>query len=643
MKNTRHGSALLAVLFSMMLISAFIAIVYTVTNHNSRITWRASNRLAAHAYADGLIESLYDQWRQQMISVTSSTDRRDGLSNTSLAANLTLPSNSDLPVPPNVILLNWSVTARTPLMTPTTRLDGRPVPENGTNSSLRVRLYYLATATMSYAGPTGLSQTTVQRVFVRAGRNLFDNFFFGTQSETEFHPGPPMYVDGTMYVGGNLYTAHDSLHFLKDVSFTGSHIINYRSNDPRFGTAPTILNGGLGDNWDLSNPPHLGSEQKLLDTARSSLDPVFLDDPTSNDIDSDGNPNNNGYREIIEEKVSGFDDPLQIDNPAGTSPSETSERLAANADYRIYVNLANQVTVFKGTSTTPLGNANAERTAIVNSLRTNTAIRDVRDGDNVRIVTMDVGLVRAATIAGTIVDNVGGNDGLLLYVRDTSVGTSAATVVRNSSTGATVNVTSNRSRGVKLINGALLPNPGGNTGFTVVSPNAVYIQGDYNSGRTGSIQPPSNTATSYTPPADRPSPVVTGYERAASAVVGDAVNILSNNWNDINSRTAKNTRIASNSTINTAIVAGNVPTTSSSYSGGIENFVRFHEDWSNRYLTIYGSLAQLYASQEATRPWSAASYTPPNRRWYYDDKLQDNNPPGFRVARAYERGRWTAR
>jgi len=57
---------------------------------------------------------------------------------------------------------------------------GRPIPENGTRSSMRVRLYYVATATVQFRGLTGGNTATVQRVFVRGGRNLFDNFFFGT-------------------------------------------------------------------------------------------------------------------------------------------------------------------------------------------------------------------------------------------------------------------------------------------------------------------------------------------------------------------------------------------------------------------------------------------------------------------------------
>ena len=643
-KRSVAGSGLLAVLFTMAIVAALVAAVFSATNSQVAATKRTTSRATALAYADGVVESLFDQWRNAMISVTNTTDRANGLSNTSLAATLAAPTAATLPVPAGVTLGAWSVVACTPLITTTTDAGGRPTPENGTSSSLRVRLHYLATVNVTFAATSGFRTVTLQRTFVRAGRNLFDNFFFGTQPNIEFHPGPPMYVSGTSYIGGNLFTAHDSLHYTKDVTFTGSQTIGYHPLDSRYGNYADIQNGGLGDNWDINNPPHYGSQQKLFDTPVSSLEGRFLDHPSNNDTSTDGNNNNDGYREIIEEQntvTAANPDPLQLD-------SSTSERLSQTADYRIYVNAANVVSIYKGTSTVDLaGSAPAEYTAIRNALTTNTAMRDVREGDNVRVVAIDVGTVRTAYNASTITDNVGGGDGLLFYVADTSVGTSVNTKIVNSSTAATTNVTSSRQRGVKLVNGAQLPGAGSTglaKGFSVVTPNPVYIQGDYNTGKTSTSNPPSNTASSYTPPTDNPNPYVTGYDRVPAAVAGDAVNILSNNWNDANSSAALGSRSATNTTINTAIIAGNVPTgTSGSYSGGIENFTRFHEEWGGDYLTIYGALALLFDSSQATGPWSTASYSPPNRRWYYDTLLQDNNPPGFRVARTYERGRWVQR
>ncbi len=621
----------------MVVISLMVSLVFSVTTNHARMAQRSVDRAAAEAYADGVIECLYDQWRLALKTVTNKTDRRDGLSTAALKALVSAPPVATLPAPVNTALVSWDIFAATPLLAPTTDPAGRPVPENGTNRASRTRLHYVARATVSYKGPEGANTLTVQRTFVRAGATMFDKFHEGHKPNIEFHPGAPMYVDGDVYIGGNLFTSHDYLHFLKDVTYTGKHHVNYREEDSRYGkTAPTITNNGLGDNWDLNTPPHQGSEQKLFDTPRNALEENFLDDPIANDRNEDNNTNNDGYHELVEQAdLNAPNDPLQLD-------PDTNERLANAADYRIEVDANNNVKIYRGNPPTPLVQGSPEYLAIRGAITTDTAIKDVRDADNVRIVTVDVDKIRTATDTDkTIRDNAGGvdgtgGDGFLLYVEDTSVGTSVGTKIVNSDNGALVkNVTSGRSRGVKLINGGKLPSKG----LTVATPNPVYIQGDYNTGKTASVQPPSNTTKSYVPPADKPSPVVAGYNRASSAVVADAVNILSNNWNDMNSTASKNSRQASNTTVNTAILAGDVPTTTSSYGGGIENFVRFHETWSGDYFTIYGTTALLYASKQATRPWNAADYSPPNRRWYYDPLLGETDPPGFKPKRFEERGR----
>ena len=636
MKKNTSGSSLAAVMITVSVFSALLGVIVTVTRTQTGNSSRTATRSQAIAYGDGIMESLFDQWRNAMITATDQTDRLLGRSTAQLQTMLMPPNESSYPPPSGISLVSWSVTAATPMLAPTTKADGRPTPEQGATSRLRMRLYYNARVEVAFTGPSGTDNVVIERPFIRGGRNLFDNFYFGTVQETEMHPGAPMYVDGPVYAGGNLYTAHDYLTYLSNVSFLGEHFINYRKEDSRYGnTDPTIDNAPsyLTNNWDQDSPPRKGHEQKLFDTKTEDLDKKFLDDPIANDVDSDANKNNDGYHELIETKSTGSD-PLQLD------PS-TSERLSENADYRITVNASNTVTIYRGNDTAPLPTSDPQYVAIKNSLVLNTALKDAREGDNTRVVALDVGALKTVS-EGTsrkVVDNVGGGDGLLLYIQDTSVGTSVNTVVKNSATGATTNVTSARSRGVKLFNGGKLPAGG----LTIATPNTLYIQGDYNSGKSGSTQPQSNTATSYTPPVNKPSPQATGYERVPAAVAADAVNILSNAWNDANSLTGIGTRVASNSTVNTAIIAGSVPSIGGAYSGGVENFVRFHENWGGKYFTIYGTLALLYNSQQAKGKWGDADYSPPNRRWYYDTKFQDANPPGFQIARVYERGRWTRR
>jgi len=626
--RTDAGSTLIVVIVAMLVVSALVAVTLNVTTFNARAAKHSVIRNQEIAYADGILESLFDQWRYAFTTTTSTNDRANGLSNAELQATLSVPTSAQLPPPPNISLVSWSVQAADPLFNPLTASSATPIPENGTKSTMMKRLNYLATVTVTSSAPGNSQNVTVQRNFVRAGRNFFANFMFSAQPITEFHPGAPMYVNGTCYLGGDLYTATDNLHFLQDVTFTGSQYLSYRPNDPH-ATTPTITNNGLGDNWSLANPPHVGQSQKLFDVPFSTLDPNFTDDPISNDVDSDGNPNNNGYHEIIEEANKAFPDVLQED-------PTLSERLVTTADYRIYVNSTNTVSIYKGTSTTPLATTTPEYVAINAALTTNTALYDPRQGDNVRTVSLDVGAVATAYSAGTITDNNNGNDGLTFYVADTSYGTSVSTKLGGST------VTSSKNRAVKLTNGGKIPyNPSNGTGFSVISPNPVYIQGDYNTGATGTTKPATDTNATYTPPTVNPSPVVSGYTKAPAAVIGDAINILSNSWSDANSTSSGsngNGPTASSTTVNCAILGGTVPTTSGSYSGGMENYGRFLEDWSGKNFTIYGALAPLYNSEQATGTWSSARYSPPNRCWYYDSSLQDANPPGFHIARTYERG-----
>jgi hypothetical protein len=646
MISKKSGSTLVAVMITVTVFSALLGVIANVTRTQATNTHRILLRAQATAYGDAVLESLYDQWRNAMVTSTDATDRLLGRTQSYLTANMSAPTTAQLPAQDGITLSSWTVRAVTPMLQPTTDANGRPVPEQGTNSRLRMRLIYLAKVEVAYAGAGTQGTVTLERPFIRAGRNLFDNFFFGTLQETEFHPGAPMYVDGTVYVGGNIYTAHDYLHFLKDTTFLGGHTLDYHSADPRRGDNPTIDDAPslLTNNWDPNRPPRQGAEQKLFDTPTSALDSVFLDHPGGNNADSDSKKNNDGYREMIETPEPGeAADPLQLD------PS-TSERLYKNADYHIQVANDNSVEIYQGNYTAgewapiKLAATSDQYKAIKDSLILNTAIQDVREGGALRLVSVDVAKIKTGTDNGKITDVLGDGDGLLLYVKDKTDYTNAVDVAKVAETlpklGGTGAAYTPIKSGVKLTNGGKLPS----MGMTVATPHTLYIQGDYNSGKTGTTQPPSNTATSYTPPNDKPSSVTTGYDRAPSAVAADAVNILSNGWNDLNSVLGIGSRVATNTTVNTAIIAGNVPTSAAEdYSGGIENFVRFHENWSNKYFTIYGTLAALYNSNEAKGNWKRASYNPPNRRWYYDTNFQDNNPPGFRVARVYERGGWTIR
>jgi hypothetical protein len=149
--------------------------------------------------------------------------------------------------------------------------------------------------------------------------------------------------------------------------------------------------------------------------------------------------------------------------------------------------------------------------------------------------------------------------------------------------------------GVRLTNGSTLPSK-----LTVVSEDPVYIKGDYNT-----------------------------VAKKGAAVIGDAVNLLSNAWDG--SKTKGSLPAASATTYNVAMVAGNLNTTVGGYNGGLENLPRFHEDWSGKTCSIAGSFVNTWYSAFATGAWNIGGdfYNPPARLWTYDTAYNSvaNLPP----------------
>ncbi|MEO0651828.1 MAG: hypothetical protein AAFZ65_14225 [Planctomycetota bacterium] len=147
----------------------------------------------------------------------------------------------------------------------------------------------------------------------------------------------------------------------------------------------------------------------------------------------------------------------------------------------------------------------------------------------------------------------------------------------------------NASGGVKLVNGAELSGP-----LTVVGEGSVYIQGDYNT-----------------------------VAKKGAAAIGDAVNLLSNDWDD--TKAPGSLPKAADTTYNLALITGNRTTTSSSYNGGLENLPRFHENWSGKTASINGSFVNTWESELATGQWKYGGdrYTAPRRDWSYDDDFND--------------------
>ncbi|MHB8527224.1 MAG: hypothetical protein ACYDD2_13840 [Candidatus Acidiferrales bacterium] len=149
-------------------------------------------------------------------------------------------------------------------------------------------------------------------------------------------------------------------------------------------------------------------------------------------------------------------------------------------------------------------------------------------------------------------------------------------------------------------------------GLTIVSENPVYVQGDFNAGANGNF---------------------TGSPHIAASVIADAVSLLSNNWNDVNSFSSPYNpggRAASTTTYRFGVVAGKGisfphPGGYSTYQdfgtdGGVHNFLRFLEGWGGRTLFYKGSIVSFYYNRQAIGLYKCCStvYGPPTRGYNFD-------------------------
>ena len=108
------------------------------------------------------------------------------------------------------------------------------------------------------------------------------------------------------------------------------------------------------------------------------------------------------------------------------------------------------------------------------------------------------------------------------------------------------------------------------SGFSVATPNPLYVKGNYNVTADGvhfAYLPFSTTNNGSCVPA---------------ALMCDAITILSSSFNDATSPNSRPAAAAPSNTVNAAIIAGNVPSTdvtSTTFSGGVQNLIRLQEDW----------------------------------------------------------------
>jgi len=175
---------------------------------------------------------------------------------------------------------------------------------------------------------------------------------------------------------------------------------------------------------------------------------------------------------------------------------------------------------------------------------------------------------------------------------------------------------------VRLTNGMQLPP----LGLTVATADPLYVQGHYNQPAATNLG--TNITTTCLP----------------ASLVADAITILSVNWSDGNASQPLGSRNAAPTTVNAAILAGEMDTTLGHYSGGMENFPRFLESWgSGNPFTYNGSMVKMFPSLYATNVWGQTNvYNPPKRNWAYDINFNDPSklPPLTPSLQVVSRSQW---
>jgi hypothetical protein len=589
--SRKSGSALIVVLsvIATLTVAALVSMEYTTAIRHQ--VQRSDALQADITIGDGVLDHAFSYWREICRSNT------DAALTTSSFANIPLPTQDQFPsvadfsaqrdeadfTQSNVpTVSNFKVIAVDPQLNPIATGDSL-VPAVG-QSPVTATFSYLGEADVTLPVLNDKVTAKVRRVFQKEQLSPWNWAIFYVDT-LEIHPGAPMNVTGWVHTNGTLYTGHDLLTFQSKVTYATDWVVGFAPGDSRSpgGSAP-----------ETPTSPHYPAN---LPPAFDVAHQPFGLDATRIFSTTDSNPNNDDYHELIEPPVAGYDDPLE------------GKRYYDQAGVKILIDNNNVVTIkdqngnVLGPKSTGLGGA--IYSTFSSALSTNQTIQDNREGASVRLATLDMAIVNAKISDGTLspFNNI-------IYVSDTSAGATGGTP----------------KRGIRLKNGATLPT----NGITVASANPVYIQGDYNTGGN----PPSNSG-------DYSQPQVSGYTRKPCAVVADAVNILSNAWNDANSSQSLSHRVASNTTVNAAIVSGIVPSANNYYSGGAENFPRFLENWSGKNLTYYGSMVELYKSRQSIGRWGQSNvYNPPNRHWFFDTNLQIYTPPGSLPVYSYTKGRW---
>jgi hypothetical protein len=454
-----------------------------------------------------------------------------------------------------------------------------------------VAAVYRVVANASEIGMAASIQRGVKQDVQVATIPAFQFAIFYNQ-DMEINPGPVMNVTGRVHSNANLYTQPQAPEtFYSDVTAVQQIILGKDPLDPTVRTPSTTTFDGAHDSKVTTISLPIGTNNT------PSAVQAILQPPPAGESPSSAMGQLRYYNQA--------DLVVMITNNVTSASSVLTNIVSGHPVYTTNVTFSTNILInatsgLANNFATPVPAGEISKFIITNSFY------NAREAATIQSIDLNVGQLISWSATNSDIRSAIGRDVNLVYLDDQRP------------------MPAGFESGIRVTNGQTLPP----LGLTVATPNPMYVAGNFNA--PNAYLGTTNTSTTL-----------------PSSLVGDAITILSSSWKDSNSTLGLNSgsRNATATTVNAAILAGNVPSNGSYYSGGVENFPRFLENWAGVTITYNGSMVMMFPSAKATGPWGGANvYNPPNRNWAFNLNYLDPTklPPGTPQFRTLIRAAWTS-
>jgi Tfp pilus assembly protein PilX len=553
-----------------------------------------------------------------------------------------------------------------------------------TVNSQSVRLLARATAT----GSNGAVQTSyaTQSIEIRDAALFSYAIFYNTTME--FHPSPKMTINGPVHSNKDSYLTEGAGIDFMDTFTTAGQLRIGTIGSGRPGGKNIKFTTGIDDNGD-GKIDLVGVDKPTVDgeTLTTWVDADLASrDADKNFRDAASQIWNGNVQDVshgITEQhppgvLNGADAYKLIEAPDATATANATieaQKYSNKAGLYVVVENDGNALVFHNaedaaayktaSNRATWRNDNKDKIVVppAGMIKNNRRMKDFREDKIVNMIDIDLGVMKSAVETTTTgasgnfkiasddsdwpIDdaNAGWNGIVYVDVESPTTGFSSTSDVSSPRTGSSSNAQtgSGNRTAVRLINGSDLPNrrdvnPSNSflpEGLTVATNAPIYVAGHYNADGTLA--------------ADLSDTVTPDAGEVPASIIADAINVLSQAWVDAwgipvgDGGSANSTRpSAAHTEVSAAFLTGIVTTKSgnnSDYSGGVENYPRFHENWSNKSLRYRGSIVALFESQIATGKWNNAKYGAPKREWGFNSMFGQERryPPGTPIIRTFRR------